>query len=66
MAWYPPNNFPVSTISGDVGGAGVVACAARRRREYDGGSISNTGNMDGGTGGCMTKDAGVATGKWTF
>ena len=20
MAWYPPNNFPVSTISGDVGG----------------------------------------------
>ena len=34
MAWYPPNNFPVSTISGDVGGGrrggmcGAVAAAS--------------------------------------
>ena len=31
MAWYPPNNFPVSTISGDVGGGrrgGMCGAAA--------------------------------------
>ena len=40
---YPPNNFPVSTISGDVGGG----------RQYDGGNVSDAGNMDTGTGGSM-------------